>query len=296
MNVAEPDSAAITAPAPLAGRPAGVGYAALALTLMGVGAAGLIRGDFAHFWEDVPQHLPGREAFAYLCALVALATGAGLLWRGAARFTALWAVRVLLAWMLLYLLVFKVKLIVAHPRVEGPYQDSGETVVMIAAAWVLYAGLAAPAERRGLPWATGEAGVGIARLLYALALIAFGLSHFAYLELTAPLVPQWLPGAVAWSCFTGGAYLAGAAGMLSGVLARAAAVLSAVQMAGFTLLVWMPLALQGRLQDSQWTELVVSWALTACAWVVADSYWGTPWLTGLTGPFAGAFRDRSTTA
>lgn len=253
----------------------GVGWVALALTLIGVGAGGLIRGDFAHFWEDVPDQFPGRGALAYLCALVAALTGAGLLWPRAA----LAAVRALLAWMFLYLLVFKVKFIVAQPAVEGPYQDAGQTLVMIAAAWVLYARLAAPGDRRWLPFATGDAGVRMARFLYVLALIAFGLSHFAYLELTAPLVPPWLPGPVAWSYFTGAAYLAGAAGMLSGVLARPAAVLSALQMAGFTFLVWLPLAIQGRLQDSQWTEFVVSWGLTAGAWVVADSYYGTRWLT-----------------
>jgi uncharacterized membrane protein len=255
-------------------RVAGVGYVALAVTLIGVGIAGLIRGDFAHFWEDVPERFPGREAFAYLCACVALASGAGLLWPR----SALHAARGLLAWMLLWLLVFKVRFIVAHPTVEGPYQDVGQTLVMVAAAWVLYAGRAAEAERPWLAFATGEQGVRIARVLYALAMIAFGLSHFAYLELTAPLVPSWLPGPVTWSYFTGGAYLAAAAGMLSGVLARPAAALSALQMAGFTFLVWVPLASQGRLHDSQWTELVVSWALTACAWVVADSYHGTPWL------------------
>jgi uncharacterized membrane protein len=255
-------------------RVAGAGYVALAVTLIGVGIAGLIRGDFAHFWEDVPERFPGREAFVYLCACIALASGTGLLWPR----SALLAARGLLVWMILWLLVFKARFIVAHPAVEGPYQDVGQTLVMIAAAWVLYAGRAAEAERPWLAFATGERGVRIARVLYALAMIAFGLSHFAYLELTVPLVPSWLPGPVTWSYFTGVAYLAAAAGMLSGVLARPAAALSALQMAGFTFLVWVPLAIQGRLRDSQWTELVVSWALTASAWVVADSYHGTSWL------------------
>jgi hypothetical protein len=41
-----------------------------------------------------------------------------------------------------------------------------------------------------------------------------------------------------------------------------------------TLLVWVPIATTGHPTDFQWGEIVVSVALTACAWVVADFYRG----------------------
>jgi uncharacterized membrane protein len=255
-------------------RIASIGHAIFAATLIAVGSAGLLQGDFVQMWQPVPKTIPAREALAYLCALIALACGIGLFWQR----TAATAARVLLVWLLLWTLAFKARFIVLAPLVEGSYQSCGENAVVIAGAWVLYAWFATDWDKRYLGFATGESGVRIARVLYGLAMIAFGLSHFFYVELTAPLVPGWLPWHVDWAYFTGLTYLLAGAAVLTGVYARLAVALSALQMGLFTLLVWAPMAVAGTLSPFQWGEFGVSWILTAAACVVTDSYRGVPWL------------------
>jgi uncharacterized membrane protein len=137
---------------------------------------------------------------------------------------------------------------------------------------VLYAWFADDWDRRHVEFAVGDKGLRIAKTLYGLALIAFGLSHFAYLELTAPLVPDWLPGHTLWAYFTGATYLAAGAAMIIGVFAKLAATLSAVQIGLMTVLVWAPILAAGHVSEQHWIETVVSCALTIGAWVVAESY------------------------
>lgn len=255
-------------------RVASVGHAVFAVTLAAIGIIGLIKPDYAAIWDGVPKALPAREVLPYISALVALGCGLGLLWPRSATLAA----RILLAYLLLWMLIFKGRYILLAPTQEGSYQSGGENAVVVAGAWVLYAWLATDRDRARLGFAVGEKGVRIARVFYGLAMLAFGLSHFFYLDLTAPLIPDWIPGHMFWAYFTGTAYLAAGLAMLIGVWARLAALLSALQMVGFLLLVWLPLILAGKMDPFNWGEVTVNCALVAGAWVVVESYRSIPWL------------------
>lgn len=218
--------------------------------MVALGVMGLVKGDFIGVWQPVPRDVPAREWLAYLCALIPLVGGAGLFWKRTARTSA----GVLFAWFLLWLLLFRLPPILRAPLSQEPWSGWGEAAVYVAGTWILF----------------GK-GVRGARVLYGLALIPFGLAHFAFINETAQLVPAWLPAHLAWAYFTGGAFIAAGVAIVVGVLAGLAAALSALQMGVFTLLVWVPIVVGGP-DAFQWNEFVISCVLTAAGWVVAESY------------------------
>jgi uncharacterized membrane protein len=245
------------------------GHAVFAALMIGVGIQGLITGQFTMVWQPVPRGVPAREVLAYLCALLSLASGIGLLWPRTAGLAA----RVLLASLLLWLLIWRVRGLFLASLLEGSWSFA-DTTVMAAGTWVLFASFATDWDRKHLGFATG---VRIARVLYGLGMIPFGYAHFANLKGTAGLVPSWLPWHAGWAYFTGVTFVAAGVAMVIGVFARLAATLSALQMGLFGLLVWVPILAAGSTNAFQWMEFATTLALTAAGWVVADSYRGMPW-------------------
>jgi uncharacterized membrane protein len=244
-----------------------LGHVFFAVTMIALGIVGVVTGSFTPTWSGVSRGVPAREVLAYLCALVSFACGIGLLLPR----TAVVASRVLLAYLLIWLLVVRTAWIVRVPSGLNPWWSLGDTAVMLAAAWVLHEWFADAGERQRLRFTTGDRGLRIARALYGLAMIPFGVAHFINLKDTADAVPAWLPWHTAWASFTGAAFIAAGVAVLFGVYPRLAASLSALQMGLFTLLVWVPFVVAGP-NAFQWSEFLDSWALTAGAWVVADSY------------------------
>lgn len=253
-------------------RIASAGHAFFAAALIWLGAMGLSKGDFVQVWQPVPKWVPAREALAYLCAVISLAFGIGLLWQR----TAAVAARVVFASLMLWLLALRLPNFFFQTPVVLVAWTFGSTAVMVAAAWVLYVWFAGERDRQRLGLVADERGVRIARALYGLSLIPFGLAHFLYLDATTVLMPHWLPWHVAWAYFTGAAFLAAGLAVTVGVGGRVAAALSTLQLGLFGLIVWVPRVLAGRVNDFQWGEFVVTCALTAGAWVVTDSYRGVP--------------------
>ena len=255
---------------------ASAGHAFFAAAMIWLGAMGLSKGDFVQVWQPVPKWVPAREALAYLCAFISLASGIGLLWQR----TAAVAARVIFVSLMVWLLVLRLPNLFFQTPVVLVAWTFGSTAVMVAAAWVLYVWFAGDRDRQRVGLIADERGVRIARVLYGLSLIPFGLAHFIYRDATTVLIPHWLPWHVALAYFTGAAFIAAGLAVAVGVFARLAGALSTLQLGLFGVIVWVPRVLAGSVNDFQWGEFVVTFVLMAGAWVVADSYRGVPWLAG----------------
>ncbi|MDE1938673.1 MAG: DoxX family membrane protein [Alphaproteobacteria bacterium] len=251
----------------------GLGHLLFALSVAGLGVLGLLSGDFALNWQPVPAWVPFREVLAYASGALLLIGGLGMIVRRIATLSALIMTVNFLAWLLL----LRLPPVISAPLNEGVWLGFGETSVLVAGAWVIFASLAGREHWTGAKLFVGDDGARLARLLFAVALPLIGLSHFVYLKATMSFVPAYLPDHMGFAYLTGAGHIAAGLALLFGVLPRLAATLEAAMMGVFTVLVWLPGALATPTNRFQWTALLVSTALSAAGWAVADSLHARSW-------------------
>ena len=192
-----------------------------------------------------------------------LVAGAAVVWRrtlawGAAALTAYFA--------LIVVILMNGRVLLAHYAEYGPYESGAIELAITAGGLIVYAAsaridaaLAARLTRLG-------------QLAFGVCALIFGGAHFVYMNLTAPLVPKWLPPTQEfWAYATGVAHIAAGIAILTGVQARLAAILLTVMFASFTPLVHVPMLVADPSSHWIWNENAVNLALTGAAWVVADS-------------------------
>jgi uncharacterized membrane protein len=235
-----------------------------ALGMAGLGILALTYGDFALVWQPVASWIPGRTALAYISGALMLLGGLTPMFPLTSRWAAIILFPYLIAWALL-----KVPALVVAPKMEAVWLGFGELVMLFSGGWILFArlsGVGSPFE-----FATGDRGVRIARVLFALALLPVGLSHIFYLKQTAELVPAWLPYRIGWAYLTGAGQMACGLGILFSVLPRITAIAEAGMLSLFGLLIWLPAVVAAPRDRLPWTAFFITWAIASSAWLVATT-------------------------
>jgi uncharacterized membrane protein YphA (DoxX/SURF4 family) len=246
-----------------AGKPTmGFGWRVYGLGVIALGMVCLAWGDFDP-GQPVPKDFPGRSALAYAAAAFMLVAGAAVEWRR----TVAWAAAALTAYYALIVVVLmNGRVVLAHYAEFGSYSGAAEQLAITAGGLILYAAsaridaaLAARLTRLG-------------QLAFGVCALLFGGAHFFYMNLTAPLVPKWLPPTQEfWAYATGVGQIAAGVAILTGVQARLAAILLTAMFASFTPLVHVPMLLADPHSHMNWSENALNLALIGTAWVVADS-------------------------
>jgi uncharacterized membrane protein YphA (DoxX/SURF4 family) len=236
----------------------------------------LIYGDFAP-GQSLAAWIPWRETWVYGSALLVLGASAALCFPRTALPSALAIGAYQAVWA-----AISTAAIVSQPLTLGAWYGFCEALTSLVGTWILYSMLRWRSPGSQMPIAS-ERAVRAAQILFGLACVFYGSSHFAYADYTASMVPGWLPDPLGFAYLTGLGHIGAGIGIVIGVFPRLAATLEAIMMSLFGLLVWVPsFFAQPRPEwatpaQNQWSELVVNLVLAASAWLVASSLRDRPW-------------------
>ncbi|HEY2906939.1 MAG TPA: hypothetical protein VGJ29_13645 [Vicinamibacterales bacterium] len=238
------------------------GWRAYGLGVMALAIVGLALGDFLP-GQSVPKGFPNRTALAYAADALMLVAAAAVLWRR----TAAWGAAVLTAYYALFVVILMDgRVVLRHYAEFIAYSGTAEQLAIAAGGLVVYA---ASAE---IDAALAARLTRLGQLAFGVCALLFGGAHFVYMNLTAPLVPKWLPPSqVFWGYATGVGFIAAGVAILTRVQARLAAILLTAMLACFTLLVHGPMLVADPPNHMIWSENAVNLAVMGAAWAVADS-------------------------
>ena len=151
----------------------GLGAVALGLT-------GLVWGDFAVVWQPAAKGYAGPTPLGYAVAVLPLVAGLAMQWRRAMFYSAV----VLLCRIARAILFFDVPRGIAHASDFGAWYGVLDNSALAAAAFIIcmFYGRVTPAIAERLSR--------IARIIFGICLIYFGLAHHYYLANTVSYVPR----------------------------------------------------------------------------------------------------------
>lgn len=261
----------------------GPGHLALALGTAGLGILCLVYGDFAPQWQPVPPSFPWQQGLAYASGAVLLSGSIGLLLPRLASRAALGLTAYQSIWVLS--VVATVPKVLRAPtslaRWLGFCEGLAEAVAAALGCFTLCALLVAEGAPLRIAFIGSRRSMRTAEILFGASCVAFGLSHFAYADFTADMIPHWLPARTGLVYVTGACHIAAGLALMTTVFARLAATLEALMLGAFVLLVHVPSFASSPewapSRQIQWTELCLALLIAGSAGVVATSIRNRAW-------------------
>lgn len=240
------------------------GRLCLAIGTLVFGVLSLAHADFVSGLQPLPASMPAYATWAIFTGLLLVAIGAGLLIDRTIR----WAAFGLAALLLLWVALIHAPIVIAAPRNGTAWVRLFESFALAGGALVL-AGLTVSQR---VPGDANDKLVRVGRFCFGVSLPVFAATHFIYADFVATIVPAWIPARLFWAWFTGAAHLAAGLAVLTGVLARPAALLAGAMYGSWALILHVPRVMPDLGNRPEMTNLFVAVALCGAAWIVAASY------------------------
>jgi uncharacterized membrane protein YphA (DoxX/SURF4 family) len=247
-----------------------LGVIVYGLGSIAAGILDLIWGGFDPAEQPIQafgDHIPGVRILAYIAAVWLIAGGAAILWRRSAR-----AGAVVLAVMYAIFGVFSFPRFYTAPHYLGHHVGiylgvlGGvcQEIIMIVAAAIVYAWCSA----RG---SLTPRAARIARWIFGLCVVDFGLAHLTDIPATAAFVPKWIPlGGAFWAVFTGIAFVVAGLAIVTGILDVLATRLLALMLLVFSALALAPMIFASPHDHGSWGTNAYNLAAVGAVWIVAD--------------------------
>jgi uncharacterized membrane protein len=240
------------------------------LATVAAGILDLVWGDFDPSHQPIQafgDHIPGRTIFAYITGIWMIAGGVAILWRRSARRGAAALTVIYFIFAVFWLPRFYTAPLVLGFRIPiliGVLAGFGSQLIVSAAGALVCASMATDS--------TWSQTVLIARWIFGLCSIAFGLAHLTGIKDNIVYVPTWMPlGREFWVIATGICFVLAGLAILSGILDVLAPRLLALMLFVFSAVTLVPRIVAFPHRHDVWGGNAYQLAAVAAAWIFADS-------------------------
>jgi uncharacterized membrane protein len=228
-------------------------------------ALGLISLAFHNFdpGQPVPENIPHRPLLAAAAGVFMVVAGAAV----QARRTVAWGGAALAAYYgLVVVILLDGRQLLTQYAGYGIYEEISMPLAIALGGLVIYTSAA------GIDANLAARIARLCHMVFGVCVLVWGGAHFVYMNMTAPLVPPWLPPSqVFWGYLTGVCFIAAGLAILTGVKARLAATLLTIMIACFGVLANDRMLLAGPTSHFNWSECALNLALVGVAWIMTDS-------------------------
>jgi uncharacterized membrane protein YphA (DoxX/SURF4 family) len=255
-----------------------VGVYVYGLASAAAGIMDLIWGDFDAAHQPIQafgDHIPGVTILAYITAVWMIAGGAAILWRRSERVGGAMLAAIYFVFAVFWLPRFYTAphfLGIRIPVYIGVFAGAGSQLIAFAAGAIVYASASPRSSSSSGSSSRWPRTILIARWIFGLCSIDFGLGHLTDLKDNFIYVPQWMPlGAEFWVILTGICFVLAGLAILSGIQDVLAAWLLGLMFLTFNVVALPHFIFADPKDHAAWGGYAYNLAAVGACWILADA-------------------------